>query len=132
MGGTKTSQRKVSCPSKKTITHPGQMVEWNSSRLLCIYGDENTVLSREDQCSALPILFERNHFCLEAMNNNLKKALKIGLEPFLFSLLSFFFFFLLFVKIVWETDFYIYVLACCVHTHRRQGIKEARLSPFLT
>lgn len=106
------------------------MEEWNSARLLCIYGDEYTILSREDQCSALPILSGRNHFCLEAMNDNLKQAfknLRWSLFFFLFFpfFLSFFFFKILFLKTVWKIDFYIYLLACCVHRHRRQDIKSA-------
>lgn len=52
------------------------MKEWNSARLLCIYGDENTVLSREDQYSALPTLSGKNCFCLEAMNSNLERTFK--------------------------------------------------------
>lgn len=59
------------------ITHPEQMEEWNSARLLCINGDENTISSREDQCSELPTLSGKNCFCQEIMNRNLEQDLFI-------------------------------------------------------
>lgn len=97
VGGKKTSQRRICSPIKK-ITHPEQMEELNSSRLLCIYGDENTVLSREDQCSTLSILSWKNHFCLGAMNNNLKQAFRnLSWSLFFFPFFLFLLFFVLLI-----------------------------------
>lgn len=61
------------------------MEEWNSARLLCIYGDENTILSREDQCTALPTLSGKNYVCLDAMNSNLEQTFEnLGWSLFFF------------------------------------------------